>query len=269
MEFFWELAADWTVNFRQGLFRYLLATVSTGVLLGWLFRRWAAPRRIQERRAGWRDIRRELSFSMLTLAVFATTGVITLILADWGLVKLYHRWDSYPLWWHLASLPVVILLHDAYFYWTHRAMHHPKLFRHFHRVHHLSRTPTPWTAYSFSIGEAALMALFSPLIMMLLPLHVLVWLVFLFVMIFRNAMLHAGYEFHPRGWVDGPLDFMTTTTHHDLHHQQFRGNYGFYFTWWDRWMGTEFNNYKEEFRRAAGAGTPVAGAKQGDASAMT
>lgn len=250
MEFLWDLARDWAVHFQRDLFRYLLAAAATSLAVSWLFRGWMNRRRIQRRRAAWSDIRREFGYSMLTLAIFATMGVITSILYDWGVVQLYREWDQYPLWWNLASLPVVILLHDAYFYWVHRGMHHPKLLRHFHRVHHLSRTPTPWAAYSFSVGEAFLMAVFSPLMTVLLPLHLVIWLSFIFIMIFRNTMLHAGCEFHPRGWVDGPLDFMTTTTHHDLHHQRFKGNYGFYFTWWDRWMGTEIDNYKQVFRQA-------------------
>lgn len=250
MEFLWEMSQDWITHFQRDLFRYLLATTMVSLAVGVLFRHWMDSRRLQKRRATWKDIRREVSFSMLTLGVFATIGLITGIMSDWGLLKLYWNWDAAPMWWNLASLPVVILLHDAYFYWTHRAMHHPKLFKHFHRVHHLSRTPTPWAAYSFSVGEAALMAVFSPLILTMVPLHIIIWLGFIFVMIFRNAMLHAGCEFHPRGWVDGPLDLLTTTTHHDLHHQRFQGNYGFYFTWWDRWMGTEFKNYKQVFRQA-------------------
>ena len=63
-------------------------------------------------------------------------------------------------------------------------------------------------------------------------------------------MGHSGVEFHPRQWVDTPLDLMTTTTHHDMHHQKFNGNYGLYFTWWDRWMGTEFPGYKVAFQQA-------------------
>ena len=270
MEFFWELAQDWTTHFQRDLFRYLLAATAVSLSVSFLFRGWMNRRRLQRRRASWKDIRREVSYSMLTLGVFATVGIITSILKDWGLIHIYWQWSDYPLWWNLASLPAVILIHDAYFYWTHRAMHHPLLFRHFHRVHHLSRTPTPWAAYSFSVGEGALMAIFSPLILMLLPLHVLIWLGFIFVMIFRNAMLHAGCEFHPRSWVDGPWDFMTTTTHHDLHHQRFQGNYGFYFTWWDRWMGTEFPNYKVVFHQAVSGefsdAAPVAANVDGKAS---
>ena len=42
-----------------------------------------------------------------------------------------------------SSLVLMVILHDAYFYWTHRLLHHPAFFERFHRVHHLSTTPTP------------------------------------------------------------------------------------------------------------------------------
>jgi ferredoxin len=29
-----------------------------------------------------------------------------------------------------------------------------------------------------------------------------------------------------------------------MHHQLFNGNYALYFTWWDKWMGTEFKDYE-------------------------
>jgi sterol desaturase/sphingolipid hydroxylase (fatty acid hydroxylase superfamily) len=95
------------------------------------------------------------------------------------------------------------------------------------------------------------MTLFVPMAMALLPLHPVALFVFLAIMIIRNAMGHSGVEFHPIGWVDSPLDALTTVTHHDLHHQKLHGNYGLYFTWWDRWMGTELSGYKAAFRRAA------------------
>jgi sterol desaturase/sphingolipid hydroxylase (fatty acid hydroxylase superfamily) len=94
------------------------------------------------------------------------------------------------------------------------------------------------------------MALFMPAMLALIPLHGVVVFIFLTIMIIRNAMGHSGVEFHPRQWVDTPLDLMTTTTHHDMHHQKFNGNYGLYFTWWDRWMGTEFPGYKQAFQQA-------------------
>ena len=35
----------------------------------------------------------------------------------------------------------------------------------------------------------------------------------------------------------------------DLHHSSGNTNFGLYFTWWDRWMGTEHPRYREEFRK--------------------
>ena len=103
------------------------------------------------------------------------------------------------------------------------------------------------------------MALFMPRIVVVLPLHVSVIFAFLAVMILRNAMGHSGVEFHPVWWVDTPLNTLTTPTHHDLHHQKFNGNYGLYFTWWDRWMGTEHADTNARFERITeGEGKSVA-----------
>jgi Delta7-sterol 5-desaturase len=33
-------------------------------------------------------------------------------------------------------------------------MHHPRLFRYFHRTHHRSVTSTPFAAYAFDLPEA-------------------------------------------------------------------------------------------------------------------
>ena len=57
----------------------------------------------------------------------------------------------------------------------------------------------------------------------------------------------------PAGRDGRPLfDWLTTTTHHDLHHSQAHWNYGLYFTWWDRWMGTEHPDYHAHFALAVG-----------------
>ena len=151
---------------------------------------------------------------------------------------------------------VIVLAHDAYFYWAHRAMHSKAMFKATHLHHHKSRTPTPFTAYSFSAWEAVIEAAFMPLFLLsasLLGFAMAGYAVFLFLwhMIIRNVMAHMGHEIFPAGWVDNPLtDWISTTTHHDLHHSSGH-NYGFYFTWWDRLMGTEHPRYKEEFRKNA------------------
>ncbi len=242
----------WFAVFTFDTLRYLIGVGLVSAILFGIFGAWSEGRRIQARRASRKDIRREIGYSLLTTGVYASVALFTIEALERGWMQTYAAVADYGWMYTLLSLPVLLVLHDAYFYWVHRAMHHPQLFRWMHRVHHLSRTPTPWAAYSFAPGEALMMALFMPMAMASMPLHGVVVFLFLSIMILRNAMGHSGIEFHHQRWVDTPLDRLTTTTHHDMHHQKFNGNYGLYFTWWDRWMGTELPGYKSAFRRAAG-----------------
>ena len=248
---FEDIYQVWLAIYSISTARYLIAAGAVAWVLYRLARHWSAQRRIQARRASGRDVRREVLFSLQTTAIYAVVGVAVVAGERAGYLKIYSDFDLYGWVYGLASLPLLLILHDAYFYWVHRLMHHRRLFRHFHRVHHLSRTPTPWAAYAFGPGEALLMVLFVPLAAAFMPIHDLVLSAFLVIMIIRNAMGHSGIEFHPPWWVDTPLDRLTTVTHHDLHHQHFNCNFGLYFTWWDRWLGTEHRDYRARFKQAA------------------
>ena len=93
-----------------------------------------------------RHLRREMGYSLLTLAVF---GLVNAALYGWGFIHasgLYYRVADYPVWWFWLSIPVMLVLHDTLFYWLHRAMHWPALFGPMHRVHHRSIHPTAFAA---------------------------------------------------------------------------------------------------------------------------
>jgi sterol desaturase/sphingolipid hydroxylase (fatty acid hydroxylase superfamily) len=66
--------------------------------------------------------------------------------------------EEYGWGYFFISVAVMLVLHDAYFYWTHRAMHRPRLFKVFHRVHHLSTNPSQWAAFAFHPLEAVVEA---------------------------------------------------------------------------------------------------------------
>jgi sterol desaturase/sphingolipid hydroxylase (fatty acid hydroxylase superfamily) len=71
---------------------------------------------------------------------------------------------------------------------------------------------------------------------------------FLLCMIVRNVLGHLGVEVFPRGFAGRRWTRLhTTTTHHDLHHRDFRGNDGLYFGWWDALLETEHPEYRREF----------------------
>jgi lathosterol oxidase len=149
-----------------------------------------------------------------------------------------------PLWEVVLSFPLVLIVHDAYFYWTHRWMHHPALFRIFHWEHHKSAAPTVFTAYSFSIPEAIVQGLFGVFYVALFPATFATLIFFQFVEILHNLMIHSGVDVLPRtlvvhkrwGWLAG-------AAHHDLHHRTARGNYGLYTRFWDRVFKTEHPDF--------------------------
>lgn len=234
--------------------RYLMAASATFALV-WVLRRTALKaRKIQAREASVADMRREFAQSLQSVFVYVI-GACFLI---WGreLGVFYDVFGvSFGLGIDLLILAAIIVAHDAYFYWAHRLMHHPRLFKRFHRAHHRSVTPTPWAAYSFAMPEAAVMFLFVPLWLFFVPTPGWVMVAWLNFQIIRNAMGHAGFEFFPRWWLDSPLtSWINTTVHHDMHHNGgFNANYGLYFTWWDKWMGTEHPRYHETFRAVSSA----------------
>lgn len=240
--------------------RYLIAASLVAAMV-WVLRRtrWAS-RKIQAREASRADFVREFSAAIRTVLVYTVLAVPMVWAFRHGWLKSYQG-SVGPLGF-VAYLAALVLAHDTWFYWTHRAMHTRLLYKRFHRFHHRTVTPTAWTAYAFAIPEAALMFLFMPIFFAILPTPTPVVFTFLGIMILRNAMGHAGLELHARGWASHPvLRWIATTTHHDIHHgTSYNHNYGFYFTWWDKLMGTEHPDYVTTFDRVTGRGGEAAGA---------
>jgi lathosterol oxidase len=232
--------------------RYLVAASLIAALV-WVLRRtrWAS-RKIQLREATRADFLREFSAAIRTVLVYTVLAVPMVWAFRHGYLQEFQG-SVGPLGF-TAYLAAMVLAHDTWFYWSHRAMHTRLLYKHFHRFHHRTITPTAWTAYAFAIPEAALMFVFMPLFFAILPTPTPVVFTFLAIMILRNAMAHAGLELHPSGWASHPvLRWITTTTHHDMHHgTSYNHNYGFYFTWWDKLMSTEHPDYVATFDRVTG-----------------
>lgn len=194
-------------------------------------------------------IRREVRYSILTALVFALNGFCIYFFMAKGWTLVYAEPSDYGWFYGAFSLVAAIILHDAYFYWTHRLMHHPRLFHGFHRLHHKSLSPSPWAAYAFAPLEAVVQTMFLTILVFVLPLHVTVIYLFMVHMIVRNVIGHSGFELFPRGMAAHAIfGLLTTNSHHDLHHSSGARNFGLYFTWWDRMCGTEHPDYLATFK---------------------
>ena len=204
-----------------------------------------APGKLQSAAPRGADIRREITYSIAAFLIF---GLINGVIFGYGIVpytQLYFRVADHGWTYFWLSIPLMILAHDAWFYWIHRLMHTRAMFRLFHGVHHLSRNPTPWAAYSFHPYESVLEALGIVLIFFIMPSHPLALLIFQTISALINVYGHLGYELYPRAFAQHWLGrWINTSVAHNAHHEKARHNFGFYFLFWDRWMGTLAPDYE-------------------------
>lgn len=231
--------------------RYAIFAVAVWFTLWIVLRRPLRSRKIREATPPPRQLMVEFLFSLRSIAVFSTVGIGIDLAERAGLYPLADKAQHWGWAWFAVGLVAMIVAQDAWIYWSHRWMHRPRWFRTFHRRHHRSNNPSPFTAYSFDLGEAFLMVSFVAIWPFIFPTPWGVIDVFMFHQIFRNTLLHAGYELTPahadgRPW----FGWLTTTTHHDLHHAQAGWNFAPWFTWWDRALGTEHPEYLARYAAA-------------------
>lgn len=187
------------------------------------------------------QIRREIGWSLASAFIYgAPAGLLAWGWQEHGWTRVYTDVSAYPVWWLPVSVLLYLFLHDTWFYWTHRWMHRPAIYKRMHAVHHASRQPTAWTAMSFHPWESMTGAVVIPALVLLIPIHVAALGVVLTVMTVMGVTNHMGWELFPRWVVHGPLGrWLITASHHQRHHEKFLTNFGLYFRFWDRLCGTD------------------------------
>lgn len=213
-----------------------------------LFPHFFSNNKIQSRLAGNKDFLREIRHSLLTTIILAAVAMLVLRTPLRGFTQLYSDIADYPVWWVPISVLLSLVVHDTYFYWMHRTVHSPVLYRRVHLVHHKSVNPSPWASFSFHFLEGVLEGMAAPIILFLIPMHPIALIIFGFLSFGINVYGHLGFEIAPK-WLRHSFLFqiLNTSTHHNLHHSKVKGNYGLYFRIWDRVMGTENPDYVNEY----------------------
>ena len=219
--------------------RYLVfAFAFYAVFYIWKRRAWFY-RKIQQRWPQSSDYRREIAYSTLASLIFGVVAFLCLGTPLRQYTLFYTKISDYGLGWLLLSIPLTLLIHDTYFYWMHRLMHHRKIYRWTHLLHHRSVNPSPWAAFAFHPLESVAEAAIIPILLFTLPLHPISFFSFVMFMMLFNVYGHLGYELFSKKTYTHPLGkWLNTSVYHNLHHEKFTGNYGLYFTFWDRVCGT-------------------------------
>ena len=154
----------------------------------------------------------------------------------WGMANGYFPTTtlaSNPIWFLLALvlLPIWSAFH---FYWVHRLLHAPLLYRHVHSLHHRNVNVGPWSGLSMHPIEHLLYisSICIHWIVASHPVHLIFHVIYLGP---GAAMTHTGYE---DLLIKDKRRLALGTFYHQLHHRYYECNYGNQEMPWDRWFGT-------------------------------
>ena len=243
---------NWQLYFKDVLLigsRYLIIASIAFIICYVVLRRMIASKKIQEKFPQVKDYGREIIFSILTVFIMAFIPALVLGSPEVAKhTKFYLDINQHSTLYFILAFPLMAIMHDTYFYWMHRLMHHPSVFKAVHLIHHKSTNPSPFAAYAFHPLEAIVEAGIFLVFVFAIPVHLFHLLFFFLFMIVYNVYGHLGWELYPKGfskhWIG---KWVNTSVNHNQHHQYFKGNYGLYFLFWDRMMGTIRKDYDERF----------------------
>jgi len=232
--------------FSQAIGYFVVVGAIYALVWRWGAVRWRSARIPGPRRVDARQIRREVGHTLTTLVAGTASAGVVLVLHAKGLARISEA--PTPVWEILAWVVGALVFNDAWFYGWHRLLHHPRLFRHVHAVHHGSVDVNPFTSYSFHVVEALLLGAWIVPAAVFLPIPMAALGLLQGIGLANNVMAHLGYEFLPPWILKVPLlRWTNTATFHSLHHTRSRGNFGLHSRLWDRLFGTEIGYYERGF----------------------
>ncbi len=171
-----------------------------------------------------------------TLASGVTFWTAFEVLMFWAMANGYAPfllWSQNPVWFVALFLltPIWISFH---FYWIHRLLHWPPLYRMAHALHHRNTNVGPWSGLSMHPVEHVLF--FSSVLIHWIvaahPIHIMFQMQH---QALTAATSHTGFE---GVLVNDKNRLALGTFHHQLHHRFFECNYGNLDVPWDKWFGS-------------------------------
>lgn len=180
----------------------------------------------------------EIKYSIISLLIYFFIIIWVFYLLENWVISF-----SLDFWWEvILYLVLFVLYHDVYFYFSHRFMHTPLLYRYGHIQHHKSRYSNIMSAYNFGVLEAFIYvwAIF-PIFIFDLNIYAFLWAVF--INDFGNIIWHSGYEYFSKKEIRSNklFRFLATASYHDSHHTNSKGNYSLYFGYLDKLFWTDNN----------------------------
>ncbi len=153
-------------------------------------------------------------------------------------------WAGNPVWF-VALVFLTPMWISFHFYWVHRWLHWPPLYRLAHSLHHRNTNVGPWSGLSMHPLEH-LIFFSSVLVHWFVAAHPIHILFHMQHQALTAATSHTGFE----GLVIARRSrFALGTFHHQMHHRYFDCNYGNLEVPWDKWLGSFHDGSNEAHQR--------------------
>jgi lathosterol oxidase len=249
---FWlqHLAGRIVVN-TQHVARNYLIVAGLFFALWLVLRKWPGRRVALGRAAAASQLWREAGLTAVSFFVFGCVLPVAFALGLGSHTRFYWNIERHGWGYFVLSIVLMMLIQDTWFYWTHRAMHSRWMFKWVHRTHHKSVVTNPLTTYSVSPLEGLINSGASIVTLLLIPTTGLALMIFAWINTVYAVYGHLGFELFPKSMAGHWLGrWINTSVAHSTHHGKGRYNYGWYFLFWDRAMGTLDPHYDERYSAA-------------------
>lgn len=160
------------------------------------------------------QLTREVTYTTISMGIASAYECLALV--GWArgwFPRTYFGLGDAPLVQVLLTFLGLALFADGHFWIVHRALHIPAIYKLWHRLHHQSRNPGPWSGMSMHPVESTLYIsrVLLPLFVAAHPLH------FYFSLYNTTLMPVPGHSGHEE---------LLGNTFHWVHHHAFQHNYG-------------------------------------------
>ncbi|KAI0996841.1 putative Delta(7)-sterol 5(6)-desaturase [Podosphaera aphanis] len=189
------------------------------------------------------QIRLEISQAVRSMPIIAILTTPFFLAEARGHSKLYDKLSDQPFaYYNLIQFPLFLIFTDFCIYWIHRGLHHPLIYKTFHKPHHKWIMPSPYASVAFHPVDGWSQSVPYHLFPFIFPLQKFAYLGLFFFIQVWTVMIHDGEYVANSSIINGAAC-------HTMHHLYFNYNYGQYTTLWDRLGGSYRKPNSELFKR--------------------
>lgn len=181
------------------------------------------------------QIRLEIRESLISIPIMSLMHIPIFLLQVHGYSKLYDGTGGGPgLWYDILQFPLFMVVTESIYYWIHRTLHTPFMYKALHKQHHKWVVATPFSGFAFHPVDGFIQGLPYTIFIFIFPLNKWAYFAFFTFINMWTTLIHEGEYASDSRVINGAAC-------RTIHHQRLSNNFGQLFTIWDRIAGTYRN----------------------------